>query len=334
MIDDLDFYLTYDRSARRRSMYASVAIGAGAGMIAQLLDFSSAAAVAVCIVATGVTELTNALRYRTLKQQVRRAIPVSSRRELITGALATAFIAFVSFLRIPSKASVHVENKLAQSASSPMNTHTIQEARVVIESARNARLRIDPALVQRTGDRFVNAAEQTPDAWNTALAFMNYRSTLNANLVPKLGNPNPAEGGYTAKFMIRTPSGETGEETATTYNVHRYGTAPPQSSARMELLNQPESKSSGNQFLVFQSYRPDNSLVLDNMYMRNVIIQNSSVTYLGGPTHLDHVYFVNCTFDVAVINNGREFANTMLASAPIDFQVVTPQPPGEFKPGV
>jgi hypothetical protein len=319
-------------------MCASVAIGAGVGMIAQVLDFSSAVAVGACIVATGATELTNALRYRTLSQQVRRALPVPTRRGLITGALATAFIVFISFLRIPSKASLHVEKKLARSASNPINTQSIQEATVTIENARNAHLRIDPILVQRTGDRFVKAAEKTPDAWNAALAFLNYRSILNANLIPKLENPKDQETiertGYNAKFMFITPSGETNEETATTYHVRFFGEAPPESSARMELLNEPQSKSSGSQFIVFQSYRPDNILLLDNMYMRNVIIQNSAVTYLGGPTHLDHVYFVNCTFNVVGINNGREFANTLLASTPIDFQVVTPVPAGESKPGV
>lgn len=292
-------------------MYASVVIGAGVGMLVQGLDFSFAAAVVACIVATGAIELTNALRYRRVNQQARRWVPLSPRRELITGALATAFIVFVSFLQIPSRASV-VEKQLAQSASSPINAHTIQEARVAIESARNARLRIDPALVQRAGDRFVKAAGQTPDAWNTALVFLDYQSFLNAFLptVPT-GLTVIPPGHY--EWEIEAVAAENGKE-GMSLSWDSDHMVPKADAATLELLS--DHLNAGKKFGPLYMMLTKVPIKLDGMRIKNVIFKDSKIAYDGGPIQMQNAYFVNCTFVMPLAPNVQNLAVAVLSSTP------------------
>lgn len=61
------------------------------------------------------------------------------------------------------------------------------------------------------------------------------------------------------------------------------------------------------------------TLVLDDTRLKNVIIMNSKVKYLGGPAQLENVYFVNCTFEIVRQPTGQLFASAVLSKAATTF---------------
>ena len=203
----------------------------------------------------------------------------------------------------------------------------------LLDSAKANKISIDSNIVAASGKKFLEASASDQNLVPVAEKFLDYRSVLNAKLIPDLAITRPVVVGYRSRFLILAPSGETNEETASTYSARLVGIAPPQSAARMELLDKPEASSSGAQFIVYELFRPDNELSLDGAYLRNVIIKNSTVVYKGGPTHLENVYFVNCRFDISTQANVQEFASAVLSSTPTDFQVPVPFTTGA-KPGI
>jgi hypothetical protein len=58
---------------------------------------------------------------------------------------------------------------------------------------------------------------------------------------------------------------------------------------------------------------------LDNILLKNVIIQDAVISYQGGPVKLDHVIFVNCTFDISQGATARELASSVLESSTVTF---------------
>jgi hypothetical protein len=52
--------------------------------------------------------------------------------------------------------------------------------------------------------------------------------------------------------------------------------------------------------------------IVDTLYLKHVIFQNSHIIYRGGPVILEDVYFVNCTFEVVQQSAGQSFAKAIL----------------------
>src|SRR5271157_317296 len=70
--------------------------------------------------------------------------------------------------------------KLKQIGSNPANPESITEAKKVLIAAASAKTKIDPGIIKDVGGKFVDAAGKVPAAWNTALAFVNYKSFLDS----------------------------------------------------------------------------------------------------------------------------------------------------------
>lgn len=58
---------------------------------------------------------------------------------------------------------------------------------------------------------------------------------------------------------------------------------------------------------------------LDDMYLKNVIIRNSIVSYNGGPVSLENVTFVNCIFKLSNAAAPRHFADRLLEATEVSF---------------
>jgi hypothetical protein len=65
-------------------------------------------------------------------------------------------------------------------------------------------------------------------------------------------------------------------------------------------------------------------ITLDGVRFKNVIVQNSRISYQGGPVELDNVYFVNCTFDIPRTEPSFELADRILAASATSFQSLPP----------
>lgn len=94
----------------------------------------------------------------------------------------------------------------------------------------------------------------------------------------------------------------------------------------MERMENPVNATKGYQFIVYRiPGHPEAELMQDGLHLRNVIIENVTVFYSGGPLWLENVYFVNCKFDFPApakgpVPNTPDFARAILASPSVRFE--------------
>jgi len=188
----------------------------------------------------------------------------------------------------------------------------------VAQLARERRVKIAPADVANAGNKVLQEAKTNPKAWDATLAVLDYRSLLNADFTPTISDPRISSLEYVAKTQIIAPKGETNQQVYESQQITLGGTADAEHSARMELLSESRHSSSAL-FMVFEMDRKDNELLLDGLYLKNVIIKDVTVAYRGGPVKLDNVYFVNCKFDFKSAPETRELAGKILSSPAITF---------------
>ena len=182
--------------------------------------------------------------------------------------------------------------RLQQNATDPTDPQHIADARRVLNTAKARRIKISPDVVNTTGVKFIEAAEKTAEAWPAAQDYLDYRSFLNADFVPKL---TPATGKSKYRSSVTFVPNPKHPERHMAFQVFfAGGYAPPDKAARLETLANPQPE--GSEFAFFEIEGGLDTIVLDGEYMKHVIIKNADVQYDGGPTRLEDVYFVNCVF--------------------------------------
>jgi hypothetical protein len=292
-MNNIDFYLTHAHSARRRIMYMSVATGAFIGGVAQFLEVPFNHAVIACVAATGLVEIIGAFRYVEPDRKGQRAVAVLPvRRDLIRAAFSAAAMLLLSLLRIPHMGELVFERKLQQASGDPTSPRNIQDVKLVLAQATAAQVPISSDVVRTAGIKFLEAAQNQPVAWDAARAFLDYRSLLNAGIAPR---PTPATGKskYRESVTIK-PNPDHPERHPAFQVTFAGGYATPDKSARLETMRDPQPMGSEFAFFTIDGYV--DTIVLDGMYMKHVVIRNADVQYDGGPIRLEDVYFVNCVF--------------------------------------
>jgi hypothetical protein len=182
--------------------------------------------------------------------------------------------------------------RASQASQNPTDPKNIAQSKSVLAAARLAKLKIDEQVVKDAGTRFIEAAAHAPQAWDAAQAFLDYRSYLNVDIVPKL---TPATGKSKYQPSVTSIPNPEYPGTQRAYSISfAGGYATPDKSARLETLTNPQSE--GSEFAFFKIEGGMDTIVLDGEYMKHVIVQNADVQYDGGPIRLEDVYFVNCTF--------------------------------------
>ena len=188
----------------------------------------------------------------------------------------------------------------------------IEETTHVLSQARAAKIKISADVIAATGKKFVDLSKNDPTAWNAALAFVNYRSFLNADEEPSLKNPDSSA---TTTSYYRINYLDSGGRLPA---ISAYGQAPSSQAARLNSIGsnfnkwRPLSKA----FVVVEG---GSGVVIDNMDMKNIVFRNTRIRYAGGPVIMENVYFVNCTFELVQRANGQLFADTLLSASPISF---------------
>jgi hypothetical protein len=212
--------------------------------------------------------------------------------------------------------------RVHMAAANPGDTKSQAEAVDVLTNAHSRSIPLPLDVIEQTGQRFIQVANQEPSAWNVGLQFLNYRSFLNTSLVSVPSNLTPSpesqQGGYRFSVTIAAqPPGSKGQ----LFFVRQSGTAPPADSALMDSLSSPPppGTGSGAQFLVVDAV-PGVGLSLDNMRMKNVIIRNAIIFYSGKPVILDHVAFINCTFQIQRSPVGTRLGGELLAESNLVFK--------------
>jgi hypothetical protein len=167
--------------------------------------------------------------------------------------------------------------QLNQIAGNPTDPHNIQEAKRVLASARATNTNLDQNVIQATGKKFIEAAQSNPDAWQVALAFVNYRSSDPSLL---------AEIAEQAKHSARI---------------------------RGDGLPCSVGPSWAFKNVIFDNCILRLNKALEPVQFHGVIFSNSTVIYEDGQFTFDRVAFINCTFQLPYNDPGKHAAETLLA---------------------
>ena len=200
--------------------------------------------------------------------------------------------------------------QLRQIVSSPINTQNAKLARQIAISAKSEGRAIDPGLVEETGKKLISSSHQVPDAWGTAVQFLNYKSFRNqfSNLIPDSRNATPRKGSQYRGFLPNEG------KNPFYISIGAVGTAPINTAAEFHPIGEDPNQNMefGDAVIFVQS----DALQLDNMQMRNVVLKDSRILYDGGPLLMSNVFFVNCTFEVKETRYSQGLLMAALAPNP------------------
>ncbi len=214
-------------------------------------------------------------------------------------------------------------NKLVSAAKSrPRGSKaTLETGEQIISIAKSVNAKLDPKVLAEFGNWASNQTSDpavSPVAWKSLTEAVNYRSFLNVNYAPKLSDltPWPENDQYRQSLNVRPhESGAVSARPLTVYFAG--GHQPPDKSARLETLSRPQQQGSGIGMFVIEG--DADFIVLDGMYMKNVILRNARVIYEGGPVRLESVYFVNCTFVLKQAQPTRRLGGEILQAESVNF---------------
>ncbi len=201
--------------------------------------------------------------------------------------------------------------RAAQAANLPTDKKNIADAKAILDTAKQSAIKLPTNVVEQSGKAFIDAALKEPAAWNVALDFLNYRSTLNiyTRHVKTVASPP-----YSMTFDIG--GAVTGKPLPQLSHVPV--AVDPKDAARFEKIGQNLNQQApiGTSQLILTG----GALNLDDRYVRHAIFVGVEVHYTGKPLILEDAVFVNCTFLFDNTRLGRQFGQALLASSPISFQ--------------
>jgi hypothetical protein len=175
---------------------------------------------------------------------------------------------------------------------------------------------IPPATVERAGASFIDASATQPTAWNVALDFVAYRTTLQENLLAATNAQRLATTPVDIHLSGHYEWNDVPGHGFPTITVG--GDVPFYRAATAYLLsksNLDAGQARGKEVILAIG----GALSLDDMAMKHVVLRDVVVFYSGGPVDLKDVIFVNCTFVLANSDTARRFATAVLASTKTSF---------------
>lgn len=243
---------------------------------------------------------------------------------VIVALLALAATAFIqAFARVGKEATFEANTtialeeirgdlagmKLKQLSSIPPSPQGAAQAKAILKTAEDGKAKIDASIIGDVGKKFVDAGISSLDSWSAALAFLDYRSYLNADFTPPLVDPLANNHPVTQYAWPKDP------QLSIPVSYH-FGKVPRDKAAVFEPLGQHLNTSpDGDAFLLMEN----GGAKIDGQDIKNVVFRNMVVEYLGGPLRMQNVYFVNCTFDFIQTPNSRDLGTALLAASPTKF---------------
>jgi hypothetical protein len=170
------------------------------------------------------------------------------------------------------------------------------------------------SVVQQSGNSFIEASAKDHKAWNVALEFVSYRSSLNKMDPSTLGEIEELPLGYAWLYDVPVVNGKRHQSDI----VHKY--VPIEQAARFEKIGKP-----GKRYPENSKVGPITVLIvggatsIDSHYLRHVIFSSVEVHYSGKPTILEDVMFLNCTFVMDDTPSSRDLGEKVLADIHVDF---------------
>ena len=217
--------------------------------------------------------------------------------------------------------SIAASAEYSRQGKTALALKSVQRAERIIKSASLKKLQAPPEYFKSTVDvinstqRAVSSLEVKEKLQKVRASLASYRSSLQPtpSLPPEMMELNPIP-------PILTPSMISGRAV---YRITRGLAIPPHTKLISEgaVINGSEIPSSSDMLQPSSRAisRNDNvvnglillgaSQTLDGIVWRNVTFVNEQITYLGGEVVLNHVQFVNCTFNIPPNQAGSKFAD-------------------------
>jgi hypothetical protein len=248
--------------------------------------------------------------------------PIGTKLDGLTQRMAT----------VEGKLDVLILQRLAAGPHTSQNSKQVAE---VLEGIKKSGNQVGPSVISDTGKRFIDAAKNNSDAWDAALAFLGYRTFLNAADVPAVSNvsntsPHIEVPSTLPMQFIRAP--DAGPFHWVTFfdngpikpgtNAHISSTLQdpvlPSMAAHFERIGQKLNEGAplnpvAPRWIIVDGHN-EAFIRLDNEWLRNVTIKNTRIVYMGGPIQLENVYFIDCTFDMQITNRAVDLARKILDS--------------------
>lgn len=200
--------------------------------------------------------------------------------------------------------------------SNPADSENLAEVRNILAVAKRKSISLPLPIVQEGGEKFIQAAKDTPSVWGAALELVSYRTVLNSNNGPS-GSFGTLPRGKTWEYA--PPDKEMMVPGKQKPNLSfADASVPSEQAARLERIgtNLNAEIPVGPLFLIMQ----DGAYRIDNQEIRSVFFKDVEVHYSGGPLILKNVTFINCIFVMDNGTNARSLGMTLLASAKITFR--------------
>jgi uncharacterized membrane protein YeaQ/YmgE (transglycosylase-associated protein family) len=302
--------MTVDHRARQRVMIASIIVGAIIGLVAEnLFEFSISWATILCLAGSGVVQVGGGFFYVQSSQKMKRAtVQIPSKRRFFEIAGAATVLSCTLLVDVPGRVALASERKLLQISNTPNSPKSTFEAKQLLSVARAAEIKkISLPLLEETGTKFIEAGLEDPAAWNTALEFLNYRSFINASSnVPRFTPPLIDDEVHT-NYRFNTVNHASPK-------MHVSGFSPPDSEALLNAIGQNQNRElpQGRAYIFMEG----ETLVLDGLQLRNVVLNGVTVYYEGHSVIMTNVYFINCKFAFSANDNGQDLAKFVLISGP------------------
>jgi hypothetical protein len=195
------------------------------------------------------------------------------------------------------------ELRLKKTAEKPTDPDNIKEAKEVLTHAKTAKIKLPHEMIESTGKQFIQVSQTNPEAWQVAIAYLDYKSFLNVGTIPSLP----------ATPLNKTPYDTYYAPPASAGPLFSIGRSVPPDVPQLRAINAPDpnqGKTVGPAFLLILG----GEFLLDGTYAKKVIFKGVHIVYRGEQAGLDDVYFINCTFDVVLKPNGQSLASAVLSS--------------------
>jgi hypothetical protein len=210
----------------------------------------------------------------------------------------------------------------------------LEKGQTILAIAKSIDAKLKPDSLAGYGklvSALTNSPSLSPVAWHNLTQAVNYRTFLNADYAPKPSDFTPATGNEDYKNSISLfPDRPVDSHIPAVEVGYAGGHVPQEQSARLESLTNPQPHGSGFRFFIIEG--GNEAIVLDGMYMKNVIVRNARIIYNGAPVRLENVYFVNCTFRFPLFEEFhlrpqgpvRNLSNAILQATAVNYSTVAP----------
>lgn len=235
--------------------------------------------------------------------------------------------------RIDTALSDALDKLVGAKKASAKQRELLERGQIIISLATSIHANLRPASISQYGKSISILTESpvvSPAAWRNLTQAVDYRTFLNGQYAPKPRDFTPATGHEDYRTSINLfPDRGPHPGTLAVAVAFAGGHVPEDQSARLEDLSDPRSHGSGFGFFIIDG--GDEAIVLDGMYMKNVIVRNARIIYHGAPVKLENVYFVNCKFQFPLLGKvpslqtpERKLSVAILQATAVNFTTASP----------